>query len=118
MPESYLDHLKGAIHNGWQHFFNALRPNQHQLLRDLLQDAYREEAQDVVLLSQHAERMPHPQFRERLRRIAEEEQAHVTWLRDKILVLGGNVPDVVATPKGATHAWEALLLDLEEEKRT
>jgi rubrerythrin len=118
MPENYLDQLKRALHEGWQQFFNALLPDQHQRLLDILRQTYREEAVDVVQLTQHAERLRYPQFRERLLRIAEEEQAHVTWLRDKLLALGGDVPDVSITPKDAKNTWEALLMDLEEEKRS
>ena len=118
MLENYLDQLKKALHAGWRHFFDALLPYQHQMLVDLLREVYREEVQDVVQLSQHVERLPYPQFRERLLRIAAEERAHLEWLRDKLLALGGEVPDVAVTPKGAKNAWEALLMDLEEEKRS
>lgn len=118
MPENYLDHLKKALREGWQQFFNALLPDQHQKLLDILRQTYREEAEDVVQLTQHAERLRYPQLRERLLRIAEEERAHVTWLRDKLLALGGDIPDVSITPKDAKNTWEALLMDLEEEKRS
>lgn len=118
MPENYLDQLKKALREGWQQFFNALLPDQHQRLLEILRQTYREEAEDVVQLTQHAERLRYPQFRERLLRIAEEERAHVTWLRDKLLALGGDIPDVSITPKDAKNTWEALLMDLEDEKRS
>src|SRR5919198_1738400 len=118
MPETYIDHLKRALHEGWKHFFEALHPDHHQQLLEMLRDAYLEEAQDVTQFTQHAERMHYPQFRARLLRIAAEEQAHVTWLRDKLLALGGEIPTVSVTPKGAKNVWEALLMDLEEEKRS
>jgi rubrerythrin len=118
MPETYLEQLKRAIHDGWQHFFDALHSDHRQKLLRILRDAYLEEAQDVTQFTQHAERMPYPEFRERLLRIAAEEQAHVTWLRDKILALEGEIPAVSLTPKGGKNAWQALLLDLEEGKRS
>jgi rubrerythrin len=118
MPENYMDRLKKALHEGWRHFFDALHPDHHQKLLEMLRDAYVEEAQDVAQLTQHAERMHYPQFRERLLRIAAEEQAHVTWLLDKLLALGGEIPAVSLTPRVAKNAWEALLVDLEEEKRS
>ena len=118
MPETYIDHLKRALHEGWKHFFEALHPDHHQQLLEMLRDAYLEEAQDVTQFTQHAERMHYPQFRARLLRIAAEEQAHVAWLRDKLLALGGELPTVSLTPKVTKNAWEALLLDLEEEKRS
>jgi rubrerythrin len=118
MPENYLDQLKRALHRGWQHFFDALHPNHQQKLREMLRNAYLEEAQDVTQFTQHAERMHYPQFRERLLRIAAEVQAHVTWLRDKLVALGGEVPTVSLPPRVAKNAWEALLRDLDEEKRS
>jgi rubrerythrin len=118
MLEHTLDKLKKALCEGWRHFFDALLPDQRQMLVDLLREAYREEVQDALQFSQHAQRLPYPQFRERLLRIAEEERAHLEWLRDKLLALGAEVPDVTVTPKGAKSTWEALLMDLEEEKRS
>ena len=118
MAESYMERLKKAIREGWQQFFDALQPDEHQLLLKMLRDAYLEEVQDVAQFTQHAERMHYPQFRERLLRIAEEEQAHVAWLRDKIVALGGEVPTVSLPPRVAKNAWEALLRDLDEEKRS
>src|SRR6266511_6013292 len=118
MPESYMNQLKKALHEGWQHFFDALHPDHHDKLLEMLRDAYLEEAQDVAQFTQHAERMHYPQFRERLLRIAAEEQAHVTWLRDKLLALGGEIPAVSSTPKVTKNAWQALRMDLEEEKRS
>ena len=118
MPESYLEQLKRALREGWQHFFDALHSDHREKLLKILRDAYLEEAQDVTQFTQHAERMHYPEFREQLLRIAAQEQAHVTWLRDKILALGGEIPAVSLTPKGGKNAWQALLLDLEEEKRS
>jgi len=79
--------LKSALHQGWQRFLEALRPNDRRRLIELLSEEYCEEAQDVAQFTQHAQRMYYPQFRERLLRIATEEQAHVQWLREKILAL-------------------------------
>jgi rubrerythrin len=118
MPESYADQLKKALHEGWRRLFDVLRSDHRQTLLEMLRAAYLEEAQDVAQFTQHAGRMQYPQFRERLLRIAEEEQAHVAWLRDKILALGGALPAVALPPKGAKNAWQALLINLEEEKRS
>lgn len=118
MPENYLDQLKSILHRGWQHFFDVLQPDYHQKLLEMLGDAYLKEARDVAQFTRDAERMYYPQFRERLLRIAAEEQAHVTWLRDELLALGGEIPAVSVIPKVAKNAWEALHLGLEEEKRS
>jgi len=118
MSENGMDQLKKALKEGWRHFFNALHPDHHQQLLEMLRSAYLEEAQDVAQLTQDAEGMSYPQFRERLLRIAAEEQAHVTWLRDRLRALGGEIPAVSLPPKGTKNAWQALLMDLEEEKRS
>jgi rubrerythrin len=118
MAENYVERLKKAIREGWQQFFDALQPNEHQLLLKTLRDAYLEEVQDVAQFTQHAERMHYPQFRERLLRIVAEEQAHVEWLRDRLLALGGELPAISLPPKHAKNAWQALITDLEEEKRS
>lgn len=78
MAENNLERLKEAITEGWRQFFDALQPDQHQLLLDLLREVYREEAQDVLQFAQHVERMHYPQFRERLRHIVAQEQGHLT----------------------------------------
>jgi rubrerythrin len=118
MAENYVERLKKAIREGWQQFFDALQPDEHQLLLKTLRDAYLEEVQDVAQFTQHAERMHYPQFRERLLRIVAEEQAHVEWLRDRLLALGGELPAISLPPKDAKNAWQALITDLEEEKRS
>jgi rubrerythrin len=118
MTENYLDQLKSLLHRGWQHVFEALYPDYHQPLLEMLRDAYLKEVQDVAQFTRDAERMYYPQFRERLLRIAAEEQAHVAWLRDTLLALGGEIPAVSVIPRVANNAWEALHLGLEEEKRS
>lgn len=101
----------------WQRFLDALRPDQRQRLLEILRDEYLDEAKDVVQFEVHARRMTYPHFRERLLRIAEEEKAHVTWLKEQILALGGEVPETTFTVKTGKNSWECLLMDVEEEKR-
>lgn len=109
--------LKRVLHEGWQRFLEALQPDDRQKLVELLGEEYLEEAQGAAQFTQHAQRMYYPQFRERLLRIAAEEQAHVQWLREEILALGGEIPQLSFTPKAGKNSWECLLMDLEEENR-
>jgi hypothetical protein len=44
------------------------------------------ESQDVAQVTHHIKCRPYPQFRARLLRIIAEEQAHVQWLYDQILM--------------------------------
>jgi rubrerythrin len=109
--------IADIIHKGWQHFLESLQPDERKKLVEILQAEYVEEAQDVAQFTRHAQRLYYPHFRDRLLRIAEEERAHVQWLREKIVVLGGEVPQITFTPKMGKNSWECLLMDLEEEKR-
>jgi rubrerythrin len=105
------------ISSGWRRFFDALRKDERRRLLDWLRDEYLDEAKDVAQFEEHARRMIYPHFRERLLRIAEEEKAHVRWLGEKIIALGGDLPDAAVPVKKGRNAWANLLIDIEEEKR-
>jgi len=111
--------LGKALYQGWQRLLTALVPDHQQQLLDLLRRQYAEETCDVAQLIQHAQRMHYPQFRERLVQLACEDQAHVQWLREKILALGGDLPAVACPPpRIGKNSWEGLRLALEAEKRS
>lgn len=110
--------FKSIIQETWHQFLESLHPDERQQLLDMLRDEYGEESQEVAQLTQHAERMAYPQFRQRLLKIADEEHAHVQWLRDKILALGGELPQIHPTPKMGKNSWECLLMALEVEQRS
>ncbi|HXG18795.1 MAG TPA: ferritin family protein [Methylomirabilota bacterium] len=109
--------LTDVLSTGWQHFLNTLQPDRRQRLLEILRDEYIDEAKDAVQFEEHARRMAYPHLRERLLRIAEEEKAHVAWLKEQILALGGEAPHTTFTVKNGKNSWECLLLDVEEEKR-
>ena len=109
--------LTGVLSAGWRQFLNALQPDYRQRLIEVLRDEYVDEAKDVVQFEEHARRLPYPHFRERLLRIAEEEKAHVKWLKEQITALGGEIPQTTFTVKNGKNSWEGLLMDVEEEKR-
>ena len=109
--------LVRTLHDGWRRFLEALHPVARQKLVELLRAEYVEEAQGAEQFTRHAQRMYYPEFRERLLRIAAEEQAHVQWLREKIQALGGSIPDIAFAPKIGKNSWECRLLDVDEEKR-
>lgn len=105
------------LSKGWRRFLDGLQADERSQLVELLREEYLDEAKDAAQLKEHSRRMPYAHFRERLLRIAEEEQAHVEWLRAKILELGGEVPAVSSTIKTGRNPWENLLMDVEDEKR-
>lgn len=101
----------------WRRFFQAPGPQDRQRLIELLCDEYARQAKDVAQFQQHADKMTYPQFRRRLLRIAEEEQSHVEWLRNKIRALGGEPPEPMLPVTGGKNSWECLLADAEDEGR-
>ncbi len=102
----------------WQDFFSAIQPEERQKLIETLRKVYGNAIRDAARLVHHAEQMYYPQFGTHLLQIATEEQAHVIWLRNIILALGGNLPEVSVPPETETNNWESLLLDLEETKQS
>jgi rubrerythrin len=100
-----------------QCFLSHLAPKDRRRLLEILSREYIEEMQNVLQFLRHAERMRYPQFRDRLLRIAGEEQAHTQWLQATIIALGGEIPQVSFSPEVGLNSWECLLMDLEEEKR-
>jgi len=109
--------LTNVLSASWRQFLNALQPDHRQRLIEVLRDEYVDEAKDVVQFEEHARRMTYPHFREQLLRIAEEEKAHVKWLKEQITALGGEIPQTAFTIRSGKKSWECLLMDVEEEKR-
>jgi rubrerythrin len=52
-------------------------------LLEILQIEYCDEVKDVLQITHHAQYMYYPHFREKLLRIAAEEEAHVRWFAEK-----------------------------------
>ncbi len=71
----------------------------------------------VALCTQHAHRMYYPQFRAELLRIAAEVQAHLPWLQEQILALGGHIPSSSPTLILEGNSWECFRRDVEEARR-
>jgi rubrerythrin len=81
-------------------------------LVDLAQD-YRDEAEQAARLRQHAERARYPQVAEALRRLAEIEDRHAGWLRDRLVTLGGRVPALEPAPATGNNQWERAVAALQ-----
>jgi rubrerythrin len=102
---------------GWRSFRKALYSDSRQKLLEILCQEYVEKAQNAVKFTEYAANMTYIQFRDKLLRIAQEEQEHVRWLLEKIRALGGEVPQVSFTPRTGKNAWQRLLTVLEKKKR-
>ena len=93
-----------------------LRHDPKQDIVDLLGREYADKMTDARQFRLHAEQMRYDHFRSQLRRIADEEEQHAQWLKDRIVALGGDIPQVTFEPDDARNTWEDLRLDLLEEK--
>jgi hypothetical protein len=104
------------IRDQWRRRRESRTMAERELLLDLSRQEYIEESQDVSQLTSHAERMYYPQFRERLLRIAAEEQNHVDWLSAQLRARWEPPPVVSYTPAVGKNGWECLKMDVEGER--
>ncbi len=77
----------------------------HDVVEDLL-EVHRAEAEHAARLRQHAAHARYPQVAGTLRGLAEAEDRHAGWLRDRILALGGGVPPVAPPAPVARNQWQ------------
>src|SRR5260221_11427191 len=87
-----------------------LRPDPKQDIVELLGREYADKMTDARQFRLHAEQMRYDHFRARLRRIADQEEQHAQWLKDRIIALGGAIPQVRFEPQDARNTWEDLRL--------
>ena len=75
------------------------------LLADLAED-YRAEAAQAAHLRAQAERARYPQVAIALRRLADIEDRHAAWLRDRVAGLGGHLPALDVPPPAGANQWQ------------
>jgi rubrerythrin len=102
----------------WWRRFLGFSAEASQRALDILIKRYVEESQHVARLTQHAQQMQYPQFREKLLAIAADEAKHVEWLAEKIRNFGGRLPDVPPTFTPKRNSWQYLVEDLTEQQRS
>jgi len=101
----------------WDSFREYLYPDHQRDLLEILCQEYIEKSENVLKLTNYAATMVYPQFRDKLLRIANEEQDYIPRLADHITALGGKVPDASFSPRPGKNAWERLLNALEKKQR-
>jgi len=94
----------------------GIRNGGASLVGDLL-EAYRGEAEHAARLRQHALHAHYPQVGDTLRQLADLEDRHAGWLRDRILALGGGIPPVAPLPPVARNQWERAVAARQEAQR-
>ncbi len=95
----------------------TLRNTKNQRVLKFLRREYLCESLMAARLRQGVQDMHYPQFRERLRQIALEEQKHAEWFREKIVAAGGIPPEMPSADFTAKNSWEWLVRSLKEERR-
>lgn len=101
----------------WATFFGSDQGDRGLAL-ELLRNAFVREKQHAMRYRQHAEKMRYTQFRERLIRLAQEEDRHAALIEQKLAGLGEQPPEVIPVHTSTEqNSWHYLRNDLEEEQR-
>jgi bacterioferritin (cytochrome b1) len=108
--------IKRDSWNWWRRFL-GIPADRDQAAIEILRQRYAEEIQAVGQLTQHADKMHYPQFREKLLRIAADKSKHAEWIGEKILALGGKLPEVAEYRSSGENSWRYLQMDLATENR-
>ena len=74
--------------------------------------------QRIERFKQHAEKMHYPQYREKLLELARGKRQHAERIGEKIVALGGILPDVAEGRSTDENSWKSLLMALEDENRS
>ena len=103
--------------SNWWRGFLGTPPDSDQAAIEILRQRYVEEMQGIGQLTKHADKMHYPQFREKLLHIAADKSKQVEWIAEKIITLGGKLPEVAERRSTDENSWQYLLMDLAEENR-
>ncbi len=106
-----------TLRTEWKRLLAMPESDNPEMLLDVLRAEYCELTQDIARLHHYAQRMHYAQDRERLLQFAAEERAHVTWLQEKIGVLGRELPQCAVTIQVGKNGRDCLRLAGEEKQR-
>ena len=102
----------------WWRRFLDLAPDESATAVDFLRQRYVEEMQRIERFKQHAQKMHYPQYREKFLEMAKEKRQHAGRIGEKIVALGGILPDVAEGLSTDENSWKSLLMALEDENRS
>lgn len=85
---------------------------------DVLLQRYVDEVQRIERFKQHAEKMHYPQYRDKFLQMAKEKIQHAERIGEKIIALGGRLPDVAERRSTDENSWQSLAMALDEENRS
>ncbi|MGE5302631.1 MAG: ferritin-like domain-containing protein [Alphaproteobacteria bacterium] len=101
----------------WRRFLGTSPEGNGKAAVDILRQRYVEEMQQTNRFKQHAQKMHYPQFRDKLLDMAAAKSKRAEWIAEKIVALGGKLPEVPELRSTDKNSWQYLLMDLEEENR-
>ncbi len=101
----------------WWRGFLGTAPDRDQVALEILRQRYIDQRQRESQLTEHADKMHYPQFGEKLLQIAADKNKHAEWIGERIIALGGKLPEVPVRRSTNINSWQYLQLDLAEEKR-
>jgi bacterioferritin (cytochrome b1) len=101
----------------WWRGFLGTAPEKDRAALEILRQRYVEELQTADRLKQHAQKMHYPQFREKLLHIATDKSKHAERFAERIITLGGKLPEVAEYRATDDSSWQYLRTDLAEENR-
>ena len=102
----------------WWRGFLDLPIDESRAAVDILRQRYVEEMQQADRFKQHARRMHYPQYQGKLLHLAAEKGKHAQMIAEKIVALGGILPDVPERRSSEVNSWQSLLVALEDENRS
>lgn len=86
---------------------------------DVLRQRYVGEMQSVERFTQYADKMNHPQYRDKFIQMAQEKTHHAARIGEQIVALGGRLPkpDLTMPRSSDENSWQSLAMALDEEIR-
>ncbi len=100
----------------WRDFLGA-SPDRDRVAIEILGQRYIEEMQAAGRFNQHAQKMHYTQYCENLLQIATDKSRYAERFAEKIISLGGKLPEVPEYRSTDENSWRYLQMDLAEENR-
>ncbi len=101
----------------WWRGFLGTPPDRDAAVIEILRQRYVEEMLGIGRLTNHADKMHYPQFRKKLLHIAADKSKQAEWIAEKIITLGGKLPEVPERRSSDENSWQHLQMALAEENR-
>ena len=102
----------------WWGRFLGFAPDRSSDAVDILRQRYVEEMQQAGRFKQYARRMHYPQYEGKLLQLATETRKHAQWIAERIVALGGQLPEVSEARPTNENSWQSLLMAIDDKNRS